>query len=318
MRVFIAVAFIAATAFVPAEAGAKPKVIYGHKLPPPQYDGVYTGELRIWRVVSSERLRELNSPGSSFGELNIALAFSKISQGDPAGTPHKRCDIYIANDNVLKRYGASYSGELRHELGHCNGWGQDHAGGKTVPVSREVEIRLPPGTQTLRAYPPLVCLTPDGREETCADRSAKPNVADRIAKPNVKVAQAETPSPQQPTDPWTKSIQKREGYRFAPSGKLLMLDALYGAKLDCTSYMPVDVKIAPPPKHGTIELPTEEFVMQGWADSNPRAKCNGKNATGTYIKYKSDDGYKGPDAFTVFAIWPNGTASEWKYTIDVR
>ena len=124
------------------------------------------GELRIWRVASEKDMREFSN-GISFGETGIALASSRVSKD------LKHCDVYIVNDNMLKRYNASYSGELRHELGHCNGWTQKHEGGKTVQVSKEVEVKLPPGTQTLRAYPPLVCLTPDGKEEPCNDRGKK-------------------------------------------------------------------------------------------------------------------------------------------------
>jgi hypothetical protein len=72
------------------------------------------------------------------------------------------------------------------------------------------------------------------------------------------------------------------------------------------------------PNHGMVEFRVEAYVITGWTDPNPRVKCNGNKAETIYINYTSNDGYKGPETFTVFAIWPNGTASEWKYTIDVR
>jgi hypothetical protein len=88
-------------------------------------------------------------------------------------------------------------------------------------------------------------LTPDGSEETCADRSVKPNVG--------ALAQAEGP-PTKPADPWAKSVTKREGYRFSPSGKLMTFDVLYGVKIDCTPYMPMDVQLSTPPNHGMVSF----------------------------------------------------------------
>src|SRR5262249_6210787 len=41
-----------------------------------------------------------------------------------------RCEIYIVADEVLATVGLDYETTLRHELGHCNGWGGDHAGAR--------------------------------------------------------------------------------------------------------------------------------------------------------------------------------------------
>jgi hypothetical protein len=177
MRIFIAAAFIAATAFVPAEAGTRtvklPPVtvrtvrIIMNSMPPKQYDMPYTGQLRLWDVASQERMREI-CPSSHWGDggVNSALGCAKVF------TSLNKCDIYIVNKDVMKQAKTAYSSVLRHELAHCNGWPADHANKTLVPADRETKVKLPPETQTLRAYPPLVCLTPDGQEESCAARSA--------------------------------------------------------------------------------------------------------------------------------------------------
>jgi hypothetical protein len=149
-----------------ASAQSKPRT-YTHSLPSAPYNEPYTGELRIWRVASSEILRQEFCKFADWGSTNIATACVKVRS--------QRCEIYVVNDSVLKRYDVAYSALLAHELGHCNGWSDDHPNGKVVAVSREAEVKLAPGTQTLRAYPPLVCLTPDGKEESCSQRKAEPS-----------------------------------------------------------------------------------------------------------------------------------------------
>jgi hypothetical protein len=37
-------------------------------------------------------------------------------------------------------------------------------------MHENVDVNVPSGAKWLRAYPPLVCLTPEGKEESCADR----------------------------------------------------------------------------------------------------------------------------------------------------
>jgi hypothetical protein len=306
-KAVVAACFVLATTNAFAAQG-KGKIHWMTTLPPAQYDVPYTGELTIWTVqsrsdilqyCSKEKILEVQASWSG-------NACTHVNQNKKWG-----CHIYMLSDKAVKAEGRNPTIILRHELGHCNGWGRDHAGGRKVFVD-DYSVKapeLPKATKTIRAYPPLVCLTPDGSEESCADRSVKPNVG--------ALAQAEGP-PTKPADPWAKSVTKREGYRFAPSGKLMTFDVLYGVKIDCTPYMPIDVQLSTPPNHGMVEFPVEAYVMTGWTDPNPRVKCNGNKAEAIYINYTSNDGYKGPETFTVFTIWPNGTASEWKYTIDVR
>jgi len=39
-----------------------------------------------------------------------------------------KCIIYISPQSALEKFGLTYRIALRHELGHCNGWGKNHAG----------------------------------------------------------------------------------------------------------------------------------------------------------------------------------------------
>src|SRR5262249_33090908 len=56
------------------------------------------------------------------------------------------CEIYVlGNEIALGQYGATIALLLRHEIGHCNGWGGDHAGGRTLSHS---------GIQELNEMPP--------------------------------------------------------------------------------------------------------------------------------------------------------------------
>jgi hypothetical protein len=132
-------------------------------MPPAAFDIPYPGELRIWLVQSKKDMRGF-CPWAAANQDNWSgTACTHVSRDQ------KYCDIYLLKndkDSPVKR-----SIELRHELAHCNGWGTNHINHIKVPADRDVKMpTLPPGTVTLRAYPPLVCLTPDGKEEPCEAR----------------------------------------------------------------------------------------------------------------------------------------------------
>ena len=79
--------------------------------------------------------------------------------------PRRYCIIFITKDPNIHT-----TIILRHELGHCNGW-KDHTGYRKVWGDEPVKApELPPTTKILKAYPPLTCLTPDGKEESCTER----------------------------------------------------------------------------------------------------------------------------------------------------
>ena len=76
---------------------------------------------------------------------------------------------------------------MRHELAHCNGWKHpedtngrkfnvgdnwDEAeGAKWVVASTKASMpNLPASTKILPAFPPVVCVTPEWKQEPCAKR----------------------------------------------------------------------------------------------------------------------------------------------------
>jgi hypothetical protein len=154
---YLALATITIALADPASAAS---VRYLAIMPPAQYDVPYTGTLRIWRVASGKDLLTYYCPTANT-RVGCAHPWPKFNS----------CDIYIVNDILIKAHNTIFSVVLRHELGHCNGWPAAHPNPRRLDAEHPLEMPLPAGTQTLRAYPPLVCLTPDGKEESCQERS---------------------------------------------------------------------------------------------------------------------------------------------------
>lgn len=74
--------------------------INGGDLPPARYDKPYAGKLIVIRTSNMPR----NLYGWTYGNIK------------------GRCRVYI--QSYLK--GRDYQIVLRHEIGHCNGWGPTH------------------------------------------------------------------------------------------------------------------------------------------------------------------------------------------------
>jgi hypothetical protein len=140
----------------------KTTIIYMTTFPPPEFDKPFTGKVTIWQVNSVD---DIQTKYCMAANTRAGCSVHPIKQ--PAA-PY--CLIWILNDAGLKRIGVAKSLVLRHELAHCNGWPKDHPNGRKVPVDKEVSFSLPPDTTWVRAYPPLVCLTPEGKEESCQSR----------------------------------------------------------------------------------------------------------------------------------------------------
>jgi hypothetical protein len=100
------------------------------------YDHDYEGDLTIKMVDSLEELHalcKLDSPSLLACPMHNA----------------RSCMIIMVNDDVMRRRGYSTGLLLRHERGHCNGWGADHAGqrplllGSTHWAPADQRVRLP-------------------------------------------------------------------------------------------------------------------------------------------------------------------------------
>jgi hypothetical protein len=86
-------------------------------LPPKQFDHPYPGVLVTARVKSSDELKTVCiatwQPGYDVG----------CTQHLVGG-----CLVTVLEDELLVKRGFIPEQVMRHEIGHCNGWGGDHAG----------------------------------------------------------------------------------------------------------------------------------------------------------------------------------------------
>jgi hypothetical protein len=138
-------------------------------VPPPEFDKPYTGDLTIWRIDSHQIIRE-TCVGVKFPP-EFESSFACIA---PVKPPYAECTIFLASDELLRRAEIKLSSLLRHELAHCNGWPGDHPNAPRKAFGNESQpVNWPLKAKWLRAYPPLVCLTPDGKEESCAARQSR-------------------------------------------------------------------------------------------------------------------------------------------------
>jgi hypothetical protein len=86
-------------------------------LPPLEYDYPCEGVLTIVRT--REDFRDANLCVVPKGRDVLACAM-RFRNSDGSLAP--KCEIYIAPEAILRRYGISYEDALRHEMAHCNGW----------------------------------------------------------------------------------------------------------------------------------------------------------------------------------------------------
>lgn len=171
LRLAALVALLLAT----GAAQAQKVTHYIGSLPPPEFDKPFTATLIIRRIDTEESLH-----AACEGVSKIACA-GLTANG-------QTCYLYIANDDILRKYHMIYVMSLRHELGHCNGWTAQHENKRIVRVdSVTTTPALPKDTWSLPAYPPVVCITPEWKPEPCSNRNntvtAEPIVkADKAVK----------------------------------------------------------------------------------------------------------------------------------------
>ena len=170
-----------------AHAGPRPQVIPGKPRiitriitvllsPPPKYDKPYEGELEIVFFSNKDDLE------GACKELRPGVHACARRTLD-----NKKCRIFASSEEFMKRKGRNYPFMLRHELAHCNGWKHpedtngrkfnvgdnwDEAeGAKWVVASTKASMpNLPASTKILPAFPPVVCVTPEWKQEPCAKR----------------------------------------------------------------------------------------------------------------------------------------------------
>ena len=142
---------------------------------PAKYDKPYEGELEV-RLFSNIESLETACPHPESVKV-VACAAASVD--------HKRCVVHALTEDAAKRYGANLAFSLRHELAHCNGWHHPVAtkqfhegdvwdeaeGAKWMRAATKVAMpKFPASTRILPAYPPVVCVTPDWKSESCENR----------------------------------------------------------------------------------------------------------------------------------------------------
>jgi hypothetical protein len=87
------------------------------QLPPVEFDHALAGPVEVIDIESEERLRQLCHMTQTHQGVNVIGC---------AGRKPDRCVIYLGP--IPASSGITRNINLRHELGHCNGWPADHAG----------------------------------------------------------------------------------------------------------------------------------------------------------------------------------------------
>jgi hypothetical protein len=95
-------------------------------LPPVEFDKPYEGELQIFRV-EAERIPYVCPKTSYPLTLGCAVRFNP----DP-DAPLGSCHIVLAPDDVINATNWTPEIVLRHEIGHCNGWTNEHKGARRL------------------------------------------------------------------------------------------------------------------------------------------------------------------------------------------
>jgi len=115
----------------------KPALPKQHRIfPPAEFDHYYEGDLTIKIVDTLEELREVCQLD---GKQLLACSTHN----------HSSCIIVMVKDEIMRQRAWTTGMLLRHEMGHCNGWGADHAGERSVSwptthwAEENMRVRLP-------------------------------------------------------------------------------------------------------------------------------------------------------------------------------
>jgi hypothetical protein len=117
--------------------------------------------------------------------------------------------------------------------------------------------------------------------------------------------------------PAQDAMKKFDFTRYVPSGIKRNLGFYTYINPECSVIDGTEVKMTQGPEHGTVEIVPEEN-FGSWAKDTVHYKCNEKRIRGFSLYYKSSEGYHGPDRFNVLILYPNGSAYEEHFTVNVR
>jgi hypothetical protein len=95
-------------------------------MPPAKYDHAYRGELSVTYVESQKDIVRL-CPKTGFA-LKLGCAYMTSPQA--ADGAYAKCRVILVDDGVVRAGGHLPETVYRHEIAHCNGWPDDHAGAR--------------------------------------------------------------------------------------------------------------------------------------------------------------------------------------------
>jgi hypothetical protein len=85
-------------------------------LPPAEYDKPFPGKLQEFVAKDQEELAGF-CPNLEGPALGCAQLWRRATESNPA-----YCNIYLAPEERIRKFGLTTEIVRRHEIGHCNGW----------------------------------------------------------------------------------------------------------------------------------------------------------------------------------------------------
>src|SRR5262249_46223249 len=102
---------------------------YRTLIPPAEYDRPYKGALTV-------HVNQLQQNMLQAGQCKLAFPGQFLFACNTI-RPGYGCTIWMAPESEIVARGLTWELVMRHEIGHCNGWPADHAGGRPFIASRD-------------------------------------------------------------------------------------------------------------------------------------------------------------------------------------
>lgn len=104
--------------------------------------------------------------------------------------------------------------------------------------------------------------------------------------------------------------------RAAVSGRSQRMAVFYSLNPDCAARGAVQLRTVSPPEHGKISFENASD-FPNYDKDNPRFECDKAEVPVVALYYRSEDGYSGPDSFTIESLYPDGNGRTTRYVVDV-
>src|SRR5262249_38407791 len=149
------IAALACVLLAPAAHGAGPPPVEYDHLPPVEYDHPFKGEVLIIDELSQQVMKDncTGPHGWRPGYATLGCTFQNGIDG--------RCVIMLAERDLIEDY-TTREAAIRHEIGHCNGWGADHKGARAAPPPPDDKVAPRPNDEV--ASPRIVIREVSGND----------------------------------------------------------------------------------------------------------------------------------------------------------